>query len=45
MKAQFIKRPEDEYTENMEKLYEIRRQRLITNTDLKELFPFWKKED
>jgi len=45
MKAQFIKRPEDDYNENMEKLYEIRRQRLITNTDLKELFPLWKKED
>ena len=44
MKAKFVKRPEDKYNENMEKLYEIRRQRLITDTDLKELFPEWKKE-
>lgn len=44
MKAKFVKRPEDPYNENMEKLYEIRTHRLITDTDLKELFPEWKKE-
>lgn len=44
MKAKFVKRPQDQDNENMEKLYEIRTQRLITDIDLKELFPEWKKE-
>jgi hypothetical protein len=30
---------------NMEKLYKIRNDRLITKTDVEELFPNWKKED
>lgn len=44
-KANFIKRPEDEYSESMEKIYEIRSRRLITENDMAELLPLWKKED
>jgi Rps23 Pro-64 3,4-dihydroxylase Tpa1-like proline 4-hydroxylase len=44
-KATFIKKAEEKYDENMQKLYEIRSNRLITEEDLKTLFPFWKKED
>lgn len=44
-KANFIKRPQDEYNESMEKIYEIRSKRLITEMDMAELLPLWKKED
>jgi hypothetical protein len=44
-KAKFIKRPQDDYNENMEKLYEIRRNRRITMEDLQLLFHDWKKEN
>jgi len=38
MKAKFIKRPCDEYDPRMEKLYEIRANRRITEKDLEEFF-------
>jgi Rps23 Pro-64 3,4-dihydroxylase Tpa1-like proline 4-hydroxylase len=44
-KANYVKRPGDPYDENLETLYEIRRNRRITKTDLDLLFPGWKKED
>jgi len=40
-KATYCKRPCDPYDENMEKLFKIRSQRLITNEDLKESFPLF----
>jgi len=44
-KAKFIKSPRESYNLNMEKLYEIRRNRRITKQDMQNLFPNWKKED
>ena len=44
-KAKFVKRPEEPFNKNMEELYEIRRNRRITENDLQLLFPEWKKED
>ena len=44
-KAKFVKRPEEPFNKNMEELYEIRRNRRITENDLQLLFPGWKKED
>jgi Rps23 Pro-64 3,4-dihydroxylase Tpa1-like proline 4-hydroxylase len=41
-KATYIKRPDDEYDERMEKLYKIRPLRLITQQDLNEIYPDWK---
>ena len=43
-KAKFVKRPGDPFSKNMEDLYEIRRNRRITENDLQLLFPEWKKE-
>jgi hypothetical protein len=40
-KAKFIKRPQDPYDENMEKLYEIRPHRRITKEDMNTLMPNW----
>jgi hypothetical protein len=40
-KAKFIKRPEDPYDEQIEKLYNIRSNRLITQEDIKTLIPDW----
>ena len=40
-KAQFTKRPEDPYDENIQKLYNIRSNRLITKEDLNLLMPNW----
>jgi Rps23 Pro-64 3,4-dihydroxylase Tpa1-like proline 4-hydroxylase len=44
-KAKFVKRPQDPYNENMEKLYKIRENRLITKEDMSTLFPNWKKDE
>jgi hypothetical protein len=43
-KATYIKRPEDHYDERMEKLYNIRPLRLITQKDLDEIYPAWETE-
>lgn len=40
-KAVFVKRPQDNYDERMEKLYKIRPYRRITESDMKELWPEW----
>jgi Rps23 Pro-64 3,4-dihydroxylase Tpa1-like proline 4-hydroxylase len=40
-KAKFIKRPEDPFDEQMQKLYDIRPQRRITQEDMNELMPDW----
>ena len=40
-KAVFINRPSDLYDERMEKLYEIRPHRLITDEDMKEIWNDW----
>ena len=40
-KASFIKRPSDPYDERMQKLYEIRPYRRITQDDIDEHFPGW----
>lgn len=43
-KAKFIKRPEDPYDENIQKLYEIRSYRRITQEDMNILMPNWNIE-
>jgi Rps23 Pro-64 3,4-dihydroxylase Tpa1-like proline 4-hydroxylase len=43
-KAKFIKRPEDPFDENIQKLYEIRPQRLITKEDMEKIMPDWSVE-
>ena len=40
-KAKFIKRPEDPFDEQMQKLYDIRPHRRITQEDMDELMPDW----
>ncbi len=40
-KATFVKRPDELYNKNMEKLFKIRPLRLITDEDMKELMPEW----
>jgi len=40
-KAVFVKRPQDNYEERMEKLYKIRPYRRITESDMKEIWPEW----
>jgi len=42
LKAKFVKRPQDNYNESIEKLYKIRPNRRITCEDMKEIFPEWK---
>ena len=44
-KAKYIKCKKDKYCEKMDKLYKIREKRLITQEDLKEIIPEWKKEN
>ena len=44
-KAVFIKRPADEYNEKIEKLYKIRPYRLITKSDMDEIWAEWNSED
>lgn len=41
IKAHFVKRPQDPYNEKIEKLYEIRSNRRITDDDLKKIIPEW----
>ena len=43
-KAKFIKRPEDPFDENIQKLYEIRPQRLIAKEDMEKIMPNWSLE-
>jgi len=43
-KAKFIKRPEDPYDENIQKLYDIRPHRRITKKDMYILMPNWTDE-
>lgn len=43
-KAKFTKRPQDPYNENMQKLYEIRSNRRITQNDLETIIPDWTVE-
>jgi hypothetical protein len=43
-KAKFVKRPEDPYDENMQKLYEIRPNRRITREDMDLIMPNWTEE-
>ena len=43
-KAKYIKPKNDEYNENMNALYKIRANRLITKDDMNELFPDWDKD-
>jgi Rps23 Pro-64 3,4-dihydroxylase Tpa1-like proline 4-hydroxylase len=40
-KAKFVKRPEDENDDRMEKLYAIRPNRRITDKDMEEIWPEW----
>lgn len=40
-KAKFMKRPQDTYNENIQKLYEIRSNRRITKNDMETLIPEW----
>jgi len=40
-KAKFVKRPQDVYDENLEKLYAIRPHRRITKEDLEQYMPNW----
>lgn len=44
-KAKFIRTCTQPYNQNLEDLYEIRRNRRITKQDMQLLFPFWKIED
>jgi hypothetical protein len=44
-KAKFIKRPQDSYNENIQKLYEIRSNRRITKNDMEIIIPNWIVED
>lgn len=44
-KAKFVKRPEDPYDKNMQKLYEIRPYRRITKEDMDLLMPDWTIEN
>lgn len=43
-KAKFVKRPEDQYDENIEKIYQIRPYRRITKEDMQLLLPDWNIE-
>ena len=43
-KAKFVKRPDDTFDENMEQLYNIRSNRLITKEDMDLLMPDWSIE-
>lgn len=43
-KAQFRPLPNQYVSEGLKKLYEIRSKRIITNEDLKELYPDWESE-
>lgn len=43
-KAKFIKRPQESYNENIQKLYDIRPTRRITDEDMKLLIPDWTVE-
>jgi Rps23 Pro-64 3,4-dihydroxylase Tpa1-like proline 4-hydroxylase len=43
-RASFIKRPSDQYDERMNKLYEIRPIRRITNKDMENIWPDWKPD-
>jgi hypothetical protein len=44
-KATFIKRPQDEYNEKIDKLYKIRPNRRISHEDMKEIYPEWDKNN
>jgi Rps23 Pro-64 3,4-dihydroxylase Tpa1-like proline 4-hydroxylase len=44
-KAKYVKCKNEEYCEKMDKLFKIREKRLITEEDLKEIIPEWKKEN
>lgn len=41
VKAAFVKRPQDKYDERMDKLYQIRPHRRITQEDMDEIWPDW----
>jgi hypothetical protein len=43
-KAVFVRRPQEPYDERMEKLYKIRPYRLITKSDMEEIYPDWNYE-
>ena len=43
-KAKFIKRPEDKYNEQIQKLYDIRPHRRITKEDMETIMPNWTPE-
>jgi Rps23 Pro-64 3,4-dihydroxylase Tpa1-like proline 4-hydroxylase len=44
-KAKYIKRPDDPFDENLEKLYKIRPHRRITKEDIETYLPNWKVTD
>jgi len=44
-KAKFMKRPQDPYNENIQKLYEIRSNRRITKNDMETIVPDWVVEN
>jgi len=44
-KAKYVKCKNEDYCEKMDKLYKIREKRLINDEDLKEIMPYWKKND
>lgn len=44
-KARYVKRPNDDYDENLEQLYKIRPYRRITKEDMDKYFPNWKITD
>lgn len=43
-KATFVKRPEDQYYEQMQKLYKIRSYRRIEENDMNQIWPEWNDE-
>jgi len=44
-KASFITRPQDSFTEKLDKLYKIRPTRRITKKDMEDIWPEWNKVD
>ena len=45
IKAVFVKRPQDNYDERMEKLFKIRPFRRISDDDMNEIWPEWNEKE
>ena len=41
-KAEYFPRPNEDISENLKKLYEIRKERRLSNSDIKLFLPDWK---